>query len=72
HKRYDVDPYIDFGNGLGGRTGSEDRKSVPISKKVFGIDINIGPAKMIFGELSSKTSHPKAMAANRIIGEDVS
>lgn len=66
HKRYDVDPYIDFGNGLGDITSLEDRKSVPMSKKVFGININVGPSKMIFGKLPSKTSHPKTMGANRI------
>lgn len=66
-----MDPYIDFGNGLGDKTSLSNRQSVPMSKKVFGININVGPSTMIFGKLPSKTSHPKAMGANRIIGEKI-
>lgn len=53
HKDYDVDPYIDFGSGLGDRTSLENRRSVPMSKKVFGIDIHVGPSEILFGELPS-------------------
>ena len=69
-----MDPYIDFGSGLGDKTSLSNRQSVPMSKKVFGININVGPSKMIFGKLPSlpsKTSHPKAMGAKRIIGEKI-
>ena len=39
--------------------------------RVFGIHANIDHSKMIFGRLPSKTSYPKAMGANGIIGEKI-
>lgn len=71
HKYYDVDPYIDFGNGLRDKTSLSNQQSVPMSKKVFGININVGPSKMIFGKLPSKTTQPKAMGVNSILGEKI-
>lgn len=66
HKDYDVvDPYIDFGNGLGDRTSLENRSSVPMSKKVFGIDIHVGPSKILFGELPSVMIGEKIRNAER-------
>ena len=44
HIKYDVDPYIDFGNGLGDRTSLGNRRRVPVVIK--GVDIGGSGAYM--------------------------
>ncbi|SIS10664.1 hypothetical protein SAMN02745664_1443, partial [Moraxella cuniculi DSM 21768] len=63
HKRYDVDPYIDFGNGLGDETGLGNRRSVPAI-----LHLNSGK---IFGKLPMPTNNPKTLRANRVINQKI-
>lgn len=70
HKIYDVDPYIDFGNGKGDSTNLSNRRNVILRAPLFntGITFPIGNAGLWTGKLSEKTTHPKFMGGNRITG----
>ena len=58
HIKYDVDPYIDFGNGLGDRTSLGNRRRVPVVIK--GVDIGGSGAYM--GKLKD---HQSTLAINQ-------
>lgn len=70
-KQNNTEQSASHGNGLGDKTSLSNRQSVPMSKKIFGININVGPSKMIFGKLPLKTTQPKAMGVNSILGEKI-
>ena len=53
HLVYDVDPYIDFGNGKNDKTNLGNRRSVPVSKTVMGITIPLGGAGATIGKLAN-------------------
>lgn len=58
HIIYDVDPYIDFGSGLGDRTSLDNRRGVPATIK----GINIGVSGTYMGKLKD---HQSTLAINQ-------